>query len=565
MDRLAEQVVAWHNRHPLAKRITIYDVHTMGLVALPFMRSGMGDSPIEPVLTDEVSAESLAAAWDAAGDADDGEAAAADQRPASIGPDDETRPASHQQRAASTAATKPAKPATGWQRLNPLRWRASEAMHWPVFSERFIANLSPRRVASFALNHGYSNPPRGPEWPQRVVAIDEAMLERGAPRGASGAWPYEIYLLSAGIDAGKSRSRVLVGIGPNRQSAFLGKRCWSLVRLGLLALVLTGIGTVAAALLLPHGLTIGHGAPDEAASAASAASASASMPVLGAAPAPAASAASATSAASSAELVSAASPASQAGADASVPTAAVASPSAPMAASAAASSVAGPAASSAPPVAAAPAPADAVTASAVGASQAAQGSIPNIRPQLSHNVKPPRPAASRPETGTPAPAPAPAQVAASKPPVVAPNKAAEPARSSRSAEPSHSKPAGSATATPSAAPPRLQASTPAAALERPQLQPGDLPAGAETPAADGKRVALVGPASANKADAEALMARMLAQVQQTMGKSAPVQAQVFKTPDGWRPAVWPFASREQAQLVNATLVARGLRAKAIDF
>jgi hypothetical protein len=44
-----------------------------------------------------------------------------------------------------------------------------------------------------------------------------------------------------------------------------------------------------------------------------------------------------------------------------------------------------------------------------------------------------------------------------------------------------------------------------------------------------------------------------------------LQADVIQTPEGWRATIWPFPSREQAQLVNATLVARGLKTKAVNF
>ncbi len=80
-------------------------------------------------------------------------------------------------------------------------------------------------------------------------------------------------------------------------------------------------------------------------------------------------------------------------------------------------------------------------------------------------------------------------------------------------------------------------------------------------------VALVGPVSANKADAEATLARMRSMLSPSQGGAggAALQAQVFQTPEGWRPAVWPFASREEAQLINATLIARGMRTRAVDF
>ena len=60
MERLAEQIVDWHNRHPLARRITAGDVHTIGVVALPFVRaSAQAGGLVEPVLTDAVTFDEL--------------------------------------------------------------------------------------------------------------------------------------------------------------------------------------------------------------------------------------------------------------------------------------------------------------------------------------------------------------------------------------------------------------------------------------------------------------------------------------------------------------------------
>ena len=79
-------------------------------------------------------------------------------------------------------------------------------------------------------------------------------------------------------------------------------------------------------------------------------------------------------------------------------------------------------------------------------------------------------------------------------------------------------------------------------------------------------VALVGPPSASKAEAEARLEKLRAAVAGVQGKSGgSLQAQVFQTPEGWRAAVWPFASREEAQLINATLVSRGMKTRAVDF
>ena len=78
-------------------------------------------------------------------------------------------------------------------------------------------------------------------------------------------------------------------------------------------------------------------------------------------------------------------------------------------------------------------------------------------------------------------------------------------------------------------------------------------------------VALVAPPMRNKAEAEATLARMRDLVRPLQPDPTLMQAQLFESPEGWRPAVWPFASRIEAQLVNATLVARGLHTKAVNF
>ena len=78
-------------------------------------------------------------------------------------------------------------------------------------------------------------------------------------------------------------------------------------------------------------------------------------------------------------------------------------------------------------------------------------------------------------------------------------------------------------------------------------------------------VALVAPPTRNKAEAEATLARMRDLVRPMQADPELMQGQLFESPEGWRPAVWPFASRIEAQLINATLVARGLHTKAVDF
>ncbi len=430
MDRLAEQVVAWHNRHPLAKKISIYDVHTIGVVALPFMRSGRPGAaaePIEPVLGEEL-----------------------------------TEPAATPQ-AAEPAASKP-----WWQALTPLLARLGLARGadaaWPLFSERFIYNLSPRRVAAFALRHGHTNPPGEPDWPQREVGIDERLMARGAAR-AGGAWPYELYLMSAGIDAGASRTRVLLARGAGGRMEVLGRRCLNPLPLAVLALLLLAALGLGVWWHLGSGPGADPAAP--AASAASAAPAASTVLIPASAPAP--------------------TPIST---PVSAPASAAVEPAAPTAASA--------------PVAE---PGVALPASEVQPA----ASAPDIRPRL---VPPPRP---RPD----APSVAPAATAASD--------------------------------------------VLSRELNRRPDPPQALPRGEPRPMPADRQVALVGPAQASKAEAEAQLERMREMLGQTVRDPDSLQAQVFQTHEGWRAAIWPFASREQAQLINATLIARGLKTRAVDF
>ncbi|MBY0236460.1 MAG: hypothetical protein K2W93_15885, partial [Burkholderiaceae bacterium] len=349
MDRLVEHVVAWHNRHPLAKKITIYDVHTMGVVALPFLRSahqpggGAGAEAIEPTMGD--------APLDGLGESTlDAHANTTAQHLDALA--DQEEPPAHalarmgwRQRLAQVLGA-----LAFWKHLG----KRKAASSWPAFSEKFI-QIAPRKIAAFAQSQGFLNPPGDASWPQRVVPIDEAMLAKH-----SGAWPFELYLLTAAIDAGNSRTRVLIGMG--RKPQILGARCGSRRRLAFAAMVVLGLLAVVVALLMPHGKSGEHAV--EAASAASApASAAASS----------SSAATATAAASAAESAAAASAAA-------LEAAAAASASA----SAAGANLSDTLSAAGDP-ASTPASANASASAASAAAPGEKEEQPDIRPQL---VKP---------------------------------------------------------------------------------------------------------------------------------------------------------------------------------
>jgi len=225
MERLAEQIVDWHNRHPLARRIAVGDVHTVGVVALPFVRaSAEASGVVEPVLTDVVSA------FDA------------------------------------LHGSPPLSRWAAWkQRLThlPDLLRRGPRTQWRAFSEKFLPGLSPAQVERFALAHGFTEAPATPDsQPWRVIVIDESLAS------SHGGWPFELYLMTAGIDVGSARTRVLAGRGIPSEIA--GRRLWDPIRLGAAGALLAVLIAVAAWMLWPrHAAEPVVAPPPSAASAAS--------------------------------------------------------------------------------------------------------------------------------------------------------------------------------------------------------------------------------------------------------------------------------------------------------
>ena len=141
------QVVAWHNRHPLALRIQPDHVSGVGVVSLPFV----------------AAEEQAAKAW---------------QR----------------------------LPKMLWQKVLRLAKRPEKPAAAPrlkaAFSEDFISPISAKRVAAFALRHGSPERPGAADLPQRDVAVDEKLSSGAVVR---------LYLTTACVEKGKGRVRVLLG------------------------------------------------------------------------------------------------------------------------------------------------------------------------------------------------------------------------------------------------------------------------------------------------------------------------------------------------------------------
>jgi hypothetical protein len=142
----AAQLVAWHNRHPLALRITPDDVSGVGVVVLPFVAIGSAES-------------SRWTHW----------------------------------------------PRRVWRRLRQLAKLPGPPAGGPAltaaFSEDFIAPISPGRAADFALCHGSFERPAAAEWPQREVAADA---------GVSAETVVRLFLSTASVERGMQRSRFLI-------------------------------------------------------------------------------------------------------------------------------------------------------------------------------------------------------------------------------------------------------------------------------------------------------------------------------------------------------------------
>ena len=234
LDTLAVRVVEWHNRHPLARRIGVQHVQSIGYVALPFLAPG---GPAAP--------------------------AAADDLPAG---------ASLRERALARAAQGAAAAAPAAA--------VPDAAAVPAFDEAFLESVKPQLVARWAQRHARALTVEPTDGPVRRI-------------GASAAGTRAHYAMTALIETAGSRSRVLVG--PGEQPEVLGLRLWSRPRMAaLVAAVLLLAGVVWIVLNLPGQAgapTTAGLAPAGSASAVAAASsvaavgAPALVPVVSAAPA----------------------------------------------------------------------------------------------------------------------------------------------------------------------------------------------------------------------------------------------------------------------------------------
>ncbi len=242
LSAVADRVVAWHNRHPLARRISAAQVHAIGYVALPFAAEAPVPAPTVasetptpaqlaaeaiaaaaamplPLLTDVA----LAAATEAAEVAEVAEAADAADAANPANPTEGSRLRERALARAREQAADPHRP----HGVHGVKAAALQATLAPAtlkrdFSENFIDTLTPRQVARFALKQG------------RVLArapLDGPVREVRADGGHRGRVPAQVYLLTAVIETDTRKSRVLLGNGPQ----VLGRRIHSGPRIAALA------------------------------------------------------------------------------------------------------------------------------------------------------------------------------------------------------------------------------------------------------------------------------------------------------------------------------------------
>lgn len=532
-DQVVAHVVAWHNRHPLAQRITPAQVHSVGVVSLPFaVRGAQLEAPV-PATEVQTPADVRAAAPvdlppaapDAADDATEvaieavveleteplpdaapdtpdtpppptpsildraldsaqGPPAAAEAQPvaADLPPELGSVPAPAVEPAPVEPAlpVRAARPPTRPRAWHPLSWwmalRGRSPFH-ALFSEDFMPPMRPQRVARWVARHGVGVRPLPSSAPQRLILLDVTRRRVG-----DDAPEVELHVITAAIGLQDDRHRLL--LAPDGR--VIGQRHWSRPRITAAASVSLVLMVGVAVSGLWHRDTAGAGALEPALAAASAA------------PAAASAAAAATPAVAAAAVVVAASAALPAlAAVAAVP--ASAAGSAPDAPPAAASAVA------LAMVSAEPAPAEPAHAPTSPAASAPDRTT-------EHAQAPPPPPSVRPRRGR------------IELPTLVPRLADADRQDLRTSG--------------------------RALRNEPAMAP------------DAKAWALVTPPLTDKRQSERVTAQLHAVA---LLQPVPMRAELMAAGNGWRAVFWPFSNEKDALKVRMALADKGLRTEVVEF
>lgn len=539
---VAERLVAWHNRHPLARRLSASQVQSVGYVAVPFLpaegtAAAPGPSAAAPRAAPAAGGGGLSLRERALARAQQGDAAG--------------DPGA----AAGAAGTSPARPAKA-RRAEAAARPSKGPLPRPAFTEDFIAPLKPRQVARWLARQGVADPDLARGVPVRQVAADP---ER-APRKSD---VQTLYALTAMVEVGGQRIRPLLSLAD--PAAVLGTRLWSAARVSAAAGVTSGLLMAAGATAWwwpaepPPDLQAGAQptAPLPAASAVFPSIKPQLAPLPPRLPPPVA------------ELATM--PAAATPAQGATPLPDGAGPASPAAAPGQAAVAAAPAGAAVSPPATAAA-GHAADAAGLHGSPAAVRPV-DVEPTLGRVELPgiglPRPDRARPREAAPAltgvSAPAqPVPVAGAAAPA-APDAAAAGGRGV-AAGPAAAPPVPAAQLPPGAAGPRAAPGQPPADAHA--AAPGAMPAPASPPAA---AAAAAGPPVfalstrllRTRAESELTMAAMKSLLL-TAGYRD-VQVEVMPVGEDWRVVSWPFVQRAQAEKARGLLASRGMRLDVVDF
>lgn len=297
LHAVVARVVAWHNRHPLARRVTPAQVNSVGYVALPYTAPGLpppdlpaqaaAEPPTAPPAAVPERAPEPVEPFDPAPaiDSDDPGAVVIDV-------DREPQAGSAADSQAMTREVELLAPAPAPRPVSALRARAAASEgdaspHDPpppaavpapgaprtlVCSEDFMRPIPVKKVLEWVHTHGLALPHEPGDGPVHMVPVDAALLPAGA--GVAQLW-----VATAAIELGGQRHRLLLGGGA--EPAVLGRRVWSRPRLlGALAAPCVLVAALAWWLwpAAPAALTTVAVAAEPAASAAADLASAASAP-----------------------------------------------------------------------------------------------------------------------------------------------------------------------------------------------------------------------------------------------------------------------------------------------
>lgn len=185
---LAARIASWHNRHPLARRISPESVTGIGVVAVPFAGNAHVDRQ-EPSLAQDATAAPAASTL-------------------------------RERAQTSDARESSREPSPGI----PVDARDR------AFDEDFLPGVSPRSAARFAARVGVDNDPSSGTLPRRDLVV-------AAGRGARGVqWRF---VGSAAIESHGKRVRILFCDGAAAPFRVVGPRIWAPGRIAIIALLPT--------------------------------------------------------------------------------------------------------------------------------------------------------------------------------------------------------------------------------------------------------------------------------------------------------------------------------------